>query len=171
MHALDFSGHGDSDWARGGGYTPELFVADADAVLASIVSPDDDEGIALAGAGSGAYVALLLAGARPGVVRAALLGPGAGLGETDGEPDFERTPERMRDPGDVPDGCDPSLWRYFGEMKPREYVESFAARAKRLLLLEDGTERPPWWAIARAAPGAEATGPDWQTALQALARA
>ena len=31
VFALDFSGHGQSSWLRGGGYTPELLAADADA--------------------------------------------------------------------------------------------------------------------------------------------
>ncbi len=171
VHAIDFSGHGDSAAVRGGGYTPELFVADADAALGAIVGEGDDgDGIVLAGAGMGAYIALLLAGARPDLVHAALLGPGEGLGETDGEPDFERTPERMRHPGDLPAGCDPALWRYIGEIKPRDYVESFARRARRLLLIDDGGFRPVWWRIAGEAPRAEKTGPDWAAAFEALAR-
>ena len=58
VYALDFSGHGRSEWVRGGVYLPEFLVADADIALAHIGAA------ALAGAGVGAYVALLLAGAR-----------------------------------------------------------------------------------------------------------
>ncbi len=171
VHALDFSGHGASGHVRGGGYTPELFVADADAALSSVAARHGEAaGLVIAGAGLGAYVALLLAGARAELVRGALLGPGAGLGENDGEPDFDRPPERLRPRGDVPDECDPSLWRFIGEIKPRDYVASFAARAQRLWMLDDGGFRPTWWHVARDAPGAESIGPDWSTGFAALAR-
>ncbi|MEW6272124.1 MAG: alpha/beta hydrolase, partial [Thermodesulfobacteriota bacterium] len=67
--ALDFAGHGGSAWRPGGAYTPELFAADVDAALAAL-GP-----CSLAGSGLGAYVALLVAGARPALVPAALLLP------------------------------------------------------------------------------------------------
>jgi len=178
IHALDFVGHGASDWLHGGGYTPELFATDADAVLGSIVEEDvgEDagEGIALAGVGLGAYAALLIAGARPGLVRAALLAPGAGLGETDGEPDFDRVPQRMPPivAEAVPEGCDPALARYLGEFKPAEYVRTFSDRATRLLIADDGEgERPAWWTIANEAPRAQRVGSDFEAGLAALASA
>ena len=63
--ALDFTGHGLSTIPRGGGYTAEVLLADADAALRAV-----GEATVL-GRGLGAYVALLLAGApsRPGVRR------------------------------------------------------------------------------------------------------
>jgi pimeloyl-ACP methyl ester carboxylesterase len=73
VYGLDFSGHGDSDRIRGGAYLAEMLIGDADVALAHVGST------ALAGAGIGAYVAVLLAGARPEQVPAALLLPGAGL--------------------------------------------------------------------------------------------
>lgn len=173
IHALDFAGHGASDWLRGGGYSPELFATDVDAALLEILGADATPGIALAGMGLGAYAALLVAGARPDIVRAALLAPGPGLGTGDGEPDFERTPVRMSgaDPSRVPAGCDPALARYLDAFKPGDYVRAFAERATRLVLLDDGADRHPgWWRIAREAASAEHVGPDWEAGLAALAR-
>jgi pimeloyl-ACP methyl ester carboxylesterase len=72
--ALDFSGHGESDHPRGAGYTPELLAGDADAALAHAGGE-----VCVVGTGLGAYVALLVAGARPTRVRGAYLLPGAGL--------------------------------------------------------------------------------------------
>lgn len=70
---LDFTGHGRSTVPIGGGYTAELLMADADQALAH-VGP-----AAVYGRGMGAYVALLLAGARPTEVRGAVLVDGPGL--------------------------------------------------------------------------------------------
>ena len=81
--ALDFTGHGDSTLPRGGGYSAEVLMADADAALARLGAAT------LVGRGLGAYVALLLAGARPKAVRGAILcdGPGlAGGGSQPGSP-------------------------------------------------------------------------------------
>ena len=60
VYGLDFTGHGESTVTRGGGYTAELWTADADVALSEL-----GDGIVLVGAGVSAYVALLLAGARP----------------------------------------------------------------------------------------------------------
>src|SRR5262245_46616698 len=70
VYALDFSGHGDSDSLRGGAYSCEILVGDADCALAQC------DAVAVAGAGLGAYVALLLSGGRPQRVRATMLLPG-----------------------------------------------------------------------------------------------
>jgi pimeloyl-ACP methyl ester carboxylesterase len=174
VHALDFAGHGASDWLHGGGYTPELFAADADMALAHLGQAANR--VCLAGAGVGAYAALLLAGARPDVIVGALLAPGEGLGSGAGEPDFDRRPVRWA-PLDVAGrdaDSDPALARLNDEFKPREYVQAFAERARRLILLESAEvparPRPGWWDVARAQPGAEIVGPDFETGLAALAR-
>lgn len=73
IHALDFTGHGDSTVPCCGGYTAELLMADADIALAHL-GPST-----VLGRGLGAYVALLLAGARPDLVRGAILDDGPGL--------------------------------------------------------------------------------------------
>ena len=73
LYALDFTGHGNSSVPRGGGYTCELLMADADVALQRLGDAT------LVGRGLGAYVALLLAGARPKQVRGAILRDGPGL--------------------------------------------------------------------------------------------
>lgn len=174
VHALDFAGHGESDWLRGGGYTPELFAADADCALASL--GDAARGICIAGAGIGAYAALLLAGARPDQVAAVLLMPGDGLGRGDGEPDFERRPRRWppldaADRAGRADRCDPALARLNDQFKPHDYVQSFVERTRRIYLLEDpklpAGDLPGWWRLAARSPVAQAAGP---TIADALAR-
>jgi len=87
VFALDLSGHGRSGRVYGGGYYPELWVADADHALAALtreaIAGKPGELVVL-GRGLGAYVALLLAGGRPAEVRCAVLCDGAGLLGTDG---------------------------------------------------------------------------------------
>ena len=57
--ALDFLGHGQSTRPPGGGYTCETLMADADAALRH-TGP-----ATVFGRGLGAYVAVLISGARP----------------------------------------------------------------------------------------------------------
>src|SRR5437667_11101101 len=71
--ALDFTGHGDSSVPSGGGYSAELLMADVDVTLAEIGEAT------LLGRGLGAYIAVLIAGARPSLVRGAILDDGPGL--------------------------------------------------------------------------------------------
>ena len=71
--ALDFTGHGQSTVPAGGGYTAEIVLADADVALGELGSAT------VVGRGLGAYVALMLAGARPQQVRGAVLCDGPGL--------------------------------------------------------------------------------------------
>jgi pimeloyl-ACP methyl ester carboxylesterase len=173
VYALDFAGHGASGWIAGGGYTPELLAGDADVALARL-------GTAwLVGAGLGAYVALLLAGARPEHVPGALLLPGDGLGGGGGEPDPAREPSlewaRLRGepppPGERP-AFDPFTAQLEREFRPPDYAAAFAARASRLLLLEDGEPRPPWWqAAAHAASAERVEAPSAAAALARLAPA
>jgi pimeloyl-ACP methyl ester carboxylesterase len=168
VSALDFSGHGRSQWVHGGVYLPEQLAGDADAALAHL------DGAAIAGAGFGAYVALLLAGARPAQVRAALLMPGRGLGGGGPEPNFDRPLLAPLTPAahvELPPGCDPLLCALEADPRPPAYALRFAARARRLLLLDDGTPRPAWWEAVRSAPTAESIGGDARQALARLAAA
>jgi len=141
--ALDFSGHGASAWRAGAAYTPELLAADADAALAA-VGP-----CALAGAGLGAWVALLLAGARPDMVRATLLLPGRGLDGGGPLPDPSRAgalAALLDRVGAEPRGAfDPMALVCEADVRPPEYARAFAEAARRLLLAEDGGPHPPWW--------------------------
>lgn len=75
--ALDFTGHGASTVPRGGGYSAEILLGDADAAVAAL--DREGSGVTVLGRGLGAYVALQLAGARPTQVRGAVLADGPGL--------------------------------------------------------------------------------------------
>ena len=65
----------------------------------------------------------------------------------------------------------PLLGLLENDARPPEYAARFAAVARRLVLLDDGGERPPWWEAVRQAPAAESVGGDLRAALSALARA
>ncbi len=160
VHALDFSGHGDSGRVRGGVYYPELLTGDADVALAELGSA------VLVGAGVGAYVALLLAGARSASVPAAVLLPGAGLEGGGVEPDFGRgDPEMGGDPAGDGSSTDPYVRFCDDDIRPLDYAATVAKAARRLLLVENGAARPPWWETARGAPCAE-TASDLDAALE-----
>lgn len=163
VHALDFSGHGGSAWIAGGGYYPELLAADADAALAHLGPA------AVAGAGLGAYVALMVAGARPASVTAALLLPGAGLDGGGGVPDYDAPmPDVASMAARSADGFDPfvEMTEYF--VRPASYAQEIASAARRILLAEGSDERPPWWAALRASPNVEAVSCDFPAAIAGL---
>jgi hypothetical protein len=125
---------------HGGVYLPEQLAGDADVALAHIGPA------AIAGAGFGAYAALLLAGGRRAQVRAALLMPGRGLSGGGVEPDFDRsvlTPLTPAAHAALPPGCDPLLCALEVDPRPPTYAGRFATAARKLLLLEDGGARPP----------------------------
>ncbi len=73
IYGLDFTGHGDSSVPVGGGYTAEILMADVDAALLHLGK------VTICGRGLGAYVALLVGGARPTQVRGVVLADGPGL--------------------------------------------------------------------------------------------
>ena len=167
VHALDFSGHGASAWLPGGGYTPEYFAAEADLALARIGEAS------LAGAGVGAYVALLLAGARRQAVPGALLLPGRGLEGGGAEPDFTGDAAELPDAPERRDGPppDPLVVVCEKDVRPPDYAEEFARAARRLLLAGSaGDPRPPWWEAVRRGAAAEAAPPDPAPGLRQLAK-
>jgi pimeloyl-ACP methyl ester carboxylesterase len=70
---LDFTGHGGSTVPVGGGYTAEVLMADVDTALRRLGPAT------VHGRGLGAYIALLVAGARADLVCGAVLADGPGL--------------------------------------------------------------------------------------------
>ncbi len=140
IHALDFTGHGESSIPGGGGYTAETLMGDADAALAVIGSAT------VLGRGLGAYVALLLAGARARDVRGAILcdGPGlAGGGDHPGPVVVRGVPESSTTP-------DPfALVELAADLRPSDYAAKFAALAVQASDLEHpitvcAAARPDW---------------------------
>ncbi len=166
VFALDFCGHGRSGHLRGGGYMPELLAADADMALAAIGPA------AVAGAGVGAYVALLLAGGRRDAVPAALLLAGRGLAGGGPYPRADQPLLGMFTPAAhdaLPAGCDPLLCALDTDVRPPEYAIHYATAARCVLLHEDGGTRPPWWDAVRHVPGTRAITGDVPSALHRLA--
>jgi pimeloyl-ACP methyl ester carboxylesterase len=134
--ALDFSGHGESDVPPGGGYCPEILMADADAALAHL-GP-----VSLFGRGVGAYVALLLAGARGDDVRGAVLGDGPGL--AGGGPDdstLSALPDGLATVNTTPDQL--AVRELSRDIRRPSYAADFA-RAATAALIVTARERPPW---------------------------
>lgn len=143
VYALDFTGHGDSTVPRGGGYTCELLMADADVALARL-GP-----CTLVGRGLGAYVAVLLAGGRPELVRGVILrdGPGlagGGAGSTSPTIPFVDVTQ--------PSPPDPfALVELATDIRPADYACVFARQAAQMSGLASpiavsACERPGWLA-------------------------
>jgi pimeloyl-ACP methyl ester carboxylesterase len=154
---LDFTGHGASALPRGGGYTAEVLMADADTALRELGQAT------LVGRGLGAYVALLLAGARPGDVRGAILRDGLGLaggGPRPGTPQIAFPNPAASGP---PDPF--ALAELSRDVRPPDYATAFLRQAIELSGLERpvsvcAAERPEWLAAVAAEPGALETTVD-----------
>jgi pimeloyl-ACP methyl ester carboxylesterase len=148
--ALDFTGHGASGMPVGGGYFCELLMADVDAALAQL-GPTT-----LYGRGLGAYVALLVAGARPELVRGAILDDGPGLKGGGPEP---TTPYVLPESLEAPGPPDPyALFELSHDVRPADYATTYARLAATLSGLDVALAvcaqvRPPWLAAVAAEPG------------------
>jgi pimeloyl-ACP methyl ester carboxylesterase len=155
VHALDFCGHGASEVPAGGGYTAEVLMGDADAALRQLGAAT------LVGRGIGAYVALLLAGARPKQVRGAILHDGPGLAGGGPRPSTTSIPWA----GDAPPDRSPdplALAELSRDVRPPEYAVSFAQQAAALSGLERPIslctmERAIWLRAVAEEPGVEDT--------------
>ncbi len=147
VYALDFTGHGASTVPPGGGYTAEVLMGDADAAL-QMTGP-----ATVVGRGLGAYIALLVAGARPDLVRSAILCDGAGLaggGDKPGPLNIRGVPGRVTAP-------DPfALLELASDLRPRDYVARFAE-----LAVEHSKVNPAVVVAAKARP-------DWLAAVLAV---
>jgi len=153
IFALDFTGHGDSTVPRGGGYTSEILMGDVDAALAH-TGP-----ATLVGRGLGAYIALLSAGARPKLVRGAILCDGPGLAGGSARPGTPLIP--MPDPGAIAPPDPFALVELAVDVRPPDYATSFARQATHLSGLERPIsvctlERPDWLRALVEETGVEA---------------
>ncbi len=129
--ALDFTGHGQSTVPRGGGYTAELLLGDADAALAALTGGDPERRMTVVGRGLGAYVALQLAGARASQVHGAVLADGPGLAGGSTAP-TSQSAFHLETDGSSPDPY--ALVEMGRDLRPPDYATSFV----RLAL--DGSE-------------------------------
>ena len=153
VYALDFTGHGQSSVPGGGGYTAETLMADADAALLRL-GPST-----VVGRGLGAYVALMLAGARPRDVRGVILCDGPGLeggGDRPGPAVIHPVPDQS-------EGADPfALLELANDVRPADYAASFAELAARGSGMEQpisivATARPAWLTAVERQQGAVIT--------------
>lgn len=163
--ALDFTGHGRSTVPSGGGYSAETVMADADAALAELGE------VSIVGRGLGAYVALMLAGARPTQVRGAVLADGPGLaggaiGPT--SQSFVTLPPRATPP-------DPyALFELSRDLRPPDYATLFVRLAVEGSGIDEpivvsAVVRPPWLEAVVGEMGvAVAPLPDALTAVARL---
>ena len=149
VYGLDFTGHGSSTVPMGGGYSAETLLADADIALASLGT------CTIVGRGLGAYVALMICGARPHLVHGAVLCDGPGLwggatGPTSTSFYGVDPPYEAPDPNALID-----LSR---DLRPPDYASLFV----RLALEHSGLAepisvtavvRPPWLAAVAAEVG------------------
>jgi pimeloyl-ACP methyl ester carboxylesterase len=152
IYALDFTGHGESAVPRGGGYTGECLLGDADAAVSALGS------VTLRGRGLGAWVALLAAGARPDAVRGAILSDGPGFAGGGARPGSPVIPYVEPGAAAAPDPF--ALIELARDVRPPEYAAAFTR------LATDGSglpraisvcavERPEWLRAVLEEPGVE----------------
>lgn len=142
VHALDFTGHGDSTIPKGGGYSAELLMADVDVALAALGPAT------VVGRGLGAYVAVLVAGARPQLVRGAVLEDGPGLfgGPTGPTSPFVLVAPPAEGPPDPY-----ALLELASDVRTGDYVVTYAHHAMERSGMDQpfalaARGRPPWLA-------------------------
>jgi pimeloyl-ACP methyl ester carboxylesterase len=150
VYALDFIGHGLSGVPKGGGYSAEVLMADADVALAEI-GPST-----LVGRGLGAYIALLIAGARPQLVQGAVLCDGPGLFGGGVGPTSATVLTVDNEDGHTPDPW--ALAELSRDVRPPDYATSFARAALQLSgvawpFAVCARWRPPWLEAVAAEPG------------------
>jgi len=127
--ALDFTGHGHSTIPHGGGYSAEILLADADVALAELGTAT------VVGRGLGAYIALMLAGARPREVRGAVLRDGPGLSGGASSPTSQSFVELL--PSAHPP--DPyALFELSRDLRPPDYATLFV----RMAVESSGLDEP-----------------------------
>ncbi len=150
VHGLDFTGHGASTVPPGGGYSAEVLMGDADTAIAHL-GP-----CAVVGRGLGAYVALLIAGARPKLVRGAVLADGPGLNGGGPNPVFGSVLRLADGPHTAPDPW--ALAELSRDVRPADYATSFARLVLQVSELRNplvvtARVRPPWLEAVADEPG------------------
>lgn len=154
VRALDFTGHGDSTLPVGGGYTAEILLADADAALAALGEAT------IVGRGLGAYIGLLLAGARADRVHGAVLADGPGLSGGPSVP----TSQPVFSLESVDTTPDPYALVELGrDLRPPDYAATFTRLALQGSPLDEPITvaarfRPAWLQAVADEPGVVEAG-------------
>ncbi len=174
IYALDFTGHGESEIPKAGGYTAEILMGDADAALTHLGESSQHPGdVTLMGRGLGAYVALMLAGARPGRVKGAILCDGLGLAGGGSDPGSSSV-VFANPAGQAPP--DPfALAELARDVRPPDYATAFVRQANQLSGLEEPivvscADRPEWLEAVAAEPGVREASVEAALALFAEAQ-
>lgn len=147
---LDFTGHGDSTVPRGGGYTAEVLMSDVDVALAHIGPAT------IYGRGLGAYVALLVAGARPELTRGVVLADGCGLTGGGTGPQSSTWYLPADADGRAPDPY--ALYELSVDVRPMDYAVNFLhlllnASKLEVPIVVAAKNRPPWLEAIANDPG------------------
>ncbi len=149
--ALDFTGHGESTIPHGGGYSAEILMADVDVALRHLHEAT------IMGRGLGGYVAFLIAGARPHLVKGVVIADGPGLsgGAIHATSSSEITSAGIRT-GTAPDPW--ALIELSRDARPPNYAVTFTRLAVTASSIDEPiavTTRvtPPWIEAIRAEPG------------------
>lgn len=163
--ALDFTGHGQSTVPLGGGYSCETLMADVDVALRHLGEAT------VYGRGLGAYVAFLIAGARPSLVKGAVLTDGPGL--SGGPVHVTSTSEinTVDRAGSAPDPW--AIIELSRDARPPNYALTFLRLAMNGTVLDDPISVccrvvPPWIEAIKSEAGV-ATGLSVQEALDMYA--
>lgn len=149
VHALDFTGHGASTMPVGGGYTAEILMADVDAAVQHLGE------VTLVGRGLGAYIGLLIAGARAAQVRGTVLADGPGLSGGPSVPTSQPVFSLER----VDAAPDPYALVELGrDLRPPDYATAFSRLALQGSDLDQPITvaaqfRPAWLAAVAGEPG------------------
>lgn len=130
VYGLDFTGHGESTIPVGGGYTAEVMMADADAALAHL-GPST-----ILGRGLGGYITVLLAGARPTLVRGAIVDDGPGSAGGGPTPTSQNLSTPVHSRVGAPDPF--ALFELSKDIRPPDYAANFA----RLAVQHSGLDSP-----------------------------
>lgn len=155
VYGLDFTGHGESQVPRGGGYTAELLVGDADAALEHLGEAT------VVGRGLGGYVGLLLAGTRPSLVGGVVVCDGPGLAGGGAQPGTPSVAVPRFGLGRVPDPF--AMIELARDVRPPDYVLTYVRFAFESSPVADPVAvsaivRPEWLAAVVAEPGVVRVG-------------
>ncbi len=150
VFGLDFTGHGRSTVPVGGGYTSEILVGDVDAVLEGLGQ------VTILGRGLGAYIALLVAAARPAQVVGAVLTDGPGLVGGGVHPGSPSVPYPAPGSSPVPDPF--ALLELARDVRPPDYAQTYVRFVVERSELDQpitvtAVVRPAWLAAVASEPG------------------
>ncbi len=150
VFGLDFTGHGRSTVPVGGGYTSEILVGDVDAALDRLGQ------VTILGRGLGAYIALLVAAARPAQVVGAVLTDGPGLVGGGVHPGSPMTAYPAPDVVSPPDPF--AMLELARDVRPPDYAQTYVRFIVERSSLDKpvivaAVVRPEWLAAVASEPG------------------